>query len=108
MARRIPFVDRLLGPSSHDRLVDWLARPSPDRERSIAALGEMRDVLRDAGVRVQVYLLPANDGTYALQRPLHDTALRIVEGAGLPALSLLDAFAATGRAPREFRVSLID
>lgn len=108
LAGGIPSVQRLLGPSSHDRLVSFLARPSPDRERSIEALREMRGVLRDASVPVQVYLLPANDASYAMQRPLYNEASRIVEEAGFEALSLLDAFVLAGRAPRTYRVSLID
>jgi hypothetical protein len=108
LVRQIPFVDRLLGYSSHDRLVASLACPSRDRERSIAALREIREALRAAGVPVQVYLLPANFGSYSLQRRLYDGASRIVEDTGLPVRSLLDAFAATGRVPREFRVSMID
>jgi len=108
LARRIPWVDRWLGPSLHDQILASVANPSPNRERSAAALREIRETLRAAGVPAQVYLLPSNFGTYALQRPLYDAASRVIEEAGLPVRSLLDTFEATGRSPTQFRVSIID
>lgn len=92
----------------HQGVVEAFREQSPDWRRSVDALGEIASLARQAGVPCEVVLLPGTSTTFDAQREVYDAAAAACQSAGLPALSLLDAFSATGRSPRHFRINAID